>query len=190
MTLTHDPQAAEGSELQGNTQLDGAGEERLYQQLKRFWQPVAFSEDLTDAPHQVTLFDTRLAVARLDGTAHVFSDICRHRGSALSLGRVDGCHLRCAYHGWAYDSDGTVVDIPARPELNGKLVAQLPVYPTIKQAGLVWTCLSPQTPLFPPAQCPELEDPEYRVLRFPPTNGTARSPGAWRTTWPCAFTWD
>ena len=119
MTLTQDLGLSEGVELQGNTQLDMAGEERPYQQLKRFWQPVAFSDDLTDKPHQVTLFDNRLAVARLDGEARVFSDICRHRGSALSLGRIDGCRLRCAYHGWAYDAESTVVDIPARPELNG-----------------------------------------------------------------------
>ena len=102
MTMIQDPAVAGGFEVQGNSQLDMAGEERLYQQLKRFWQPVAFSNDLTDSPHQVTLFDTRLAVARLDGRAQVFSDICRHRGSALSLGRIDGCRLRCAYHGWAY----------------------------------------------------------------------------------------
>lgn len=159
---------AEGFEPHGTAQLNLAGEERLYQQLKRFWHPVAFSAELTDTPHQATLFDTRLAVARLDGTAHVFNDICRHRGSALSLGRIDGCRLRCAYHGWAYDKDGTVVDIPARPELNGKLVAQLPVYPTIEAAGLVWTCLSGETPLFPPAEFPELHDPQYRIMRFPP----------------------
>ncbi len=168
MTMTQDRAVAGGFEVQGNTQLDMAGEERLYQQLKRFWQPVAFSDDLTDSPQQVTLFDTRLAVARLDGKAHTFSDICRHRGSALSLGRVDGCWLRCAYHGWAYDAEGTVVDIPARPELNGKLVAQLPTYPTIEAGGLVWTCVSGETPLFGPSECPELDDPSYRFLRFPP----------------------
>ncbi len=168
MTLTEDPNVAIGFKQQGNTQLDVAGEARLYEQLKRFWQPVAYSDDLTDSPHQVTLFDTRLAVARLNGKAQVFSDICRHRGAALSLGRIDGCNLRCAYHGWAYDSQGTVVDIPARPELNGKLVAQLPTYPTVEQAGLVWTCLSGETPLFPPAEFPELDDPEYRIMHFDP----------------------
>ncbi len=153
---------------QGNTQLDVAGEARLYEQLRRFWQPVAFSDDLVDKPHQVTLFDTRLAVARLDGQPYVFDDICRHRGSALSLGRIDGCYLRCAYHGWAYDKEGTVVDIPARPELNGKLKAQLPVYPAIESGGLVWTCLADEPPVFPPAVLPELDNPDYRILRWEP----------------------
>ena len=114
---------------QGTTQLDVAGEARLYDQLMRFWHPVAFSEDLVDKPHQVTLFETRLAVARLDGKPYVFDDICRHRGSALSLGRIDGCYLRCAYHGWAYDKAGTVVDIPARPELNGETGRPTPGLP-------------------------------------------------------------
>ena len=154
---------------QGKTQLDMAGEVRLYDQLRRFWQPVAFSEDLTDdKPQQVTLFDTRLAVVRLDGEPYVFDDICRHRGSALSLGRIDGSLLRCAYHGWAYDKTGTVMDIPARPELNGKLVAQLPVYPAVEASGLVWTCLSDEAPLFPPPEFPELDDPAYRTMHWKP----------------------
>ena len=55
-------------------------------------------------------------MARLDGQAHTFSDICRHRGSALSLGRIDGCRLapvnrrrsRCftfVGHNYALDRD-------------------------------------------------------------------------------------
>ena len=159
---------AQDPETQPSNQLDVAGEERLYQQLKRFWQPVAFSAELTDSPQQVTLFDTRLVVARLDGEARTFSDVCRHRGSALSLGRIDGCLLRCAYHGWAYDAEGAVVDIPARPELNGKLTARLPAYPTIEAGGLVWTCMAGETPRFGPSECPELDDPDYRFLRFDP----------------------
>ena len=155
-------------EVQGSTQLDVAGETRLYEQMKKFWHPVAFSEELTDTPHQVTLFDTRLAVVRLDGKPYVFDDICRHRGSSLALGRIDGCYLRCAYHGWAYDKEGTVVDIPARPELNGKLKARLPVYPAVESGGLVWTCLGDDLPVFPPAVLPELDDPSYRIMRWDP----------------------
>ena len=37
---------AELDETQGNTQLDVAGETKLYEQLRNFWHPVAFSEDL------------------------------------------------------------------------------------------------------------------------------------------------
>jgi vanillate O-demethylase monooxygenase subunit len=151
---------------QGATQLDMAGEGRLYEHLRNFWQPVAFSEDLTDSPVQVTLFGTRLAIARLDGQPYVFDDICRHRGSALSLGRIDGSFLRCAYHGWAYDKTGTVVDIPARPELSGKLVAELPVYPAVEASGLVWTCLADEPPVFPPPEFPEMHDPEYKTMRW------------------------
>ena len=155
-------------EKQGRTQLDVAGEERLYEQMKNFWQPVAFSEDLTDTPHQVTLFETRLAVARINGKPYVFDDICRHRGAALSLGRIDGDCIRCAYHGWAYTTDGTVADIPARPELSGKLVAQLPVYPAVEQAGLVWTHMGDEPPVFPPAEFPELDKDDYTVMHWDP----------------------
>ena len=59
-----------------------------------------------------------------------------------------------------------MVDIPARPELNGKLKAQLPVYPAVESGGLVWTCMGNQPPVFPPAVLPELDDPEYRIMRW------------------------
>ncbi|HYV02119.1 MAG TPA: hypothetical protein VEM93_07260, partial [Actinomycetota bacterium] len=74
---------------------------------------------------------------------------------------------RCAYHGWTYDDTGTVCEIPARPELSGRLKVQIPSYPVVEQAGLVWTCLEPD-PKFPPAEFPELDDPEYRTMHFEP----------------------
>ena len=39
-----------------------------------------------------------------------------HRGTRLSLGRVDGCTLQCPYHGWVYGADGQCVRIPALPD--------------------------------------------------------------------------
>lgn len=44
----------------------------------------------------------------------VQADVCPHRLAPLSQGRVDpdsGC-IECPYHGWKFDVDGTLVDIP------------------------------------------------------------------------------
>lgn len=140
-------------------------EDRLYEEMrKHFWYPIAYSDELTDKPHGFTLFGEQLVVARLDGVAHVFEDLCRHRGAALSLGFVDGACLRCPYHGWTYDGDGRVVRVPARPELSGLVDAVLPQYPVVEASGLVYTTLG--EPKFPPPTIPEFDDPSYTFLHL------------------------
>lgn len=44
----------------------------------------------------------------------VQADVCPHRLAPLSQGRVDpesGC-VECPYHGWQFDTDGTLINIP------------------------------------------------------------------------------
>lgn len=148
-------------------QLDVEAEGQLYDRLRRFWHPVAYSADLEDGPQAANLFGNKLVVARLGDKPVVFDDLCRHRGSALSLGFVEGDYLRCPYHGWTYDAEGTVVEVPSRPELSGKLKVQVPGYPAVESGGLVWSCIE-EEPEFPPAEFPELSNPEYHTIRFAP----------------------
>lgn len=53
-----------------------------------------------------------IAVRSEDGTARVFRNACRHRGVKLADGQ--GCKraLVCPYHGWTYDLDGQLKNIP------------------------------------------------------------------------------
>jgi len=39
-------------------------------------------------------------------------EVCIHRGTALSLGHVEGCEIVCAYHGWRFDETGACTRIP------------------------------------------------------------------------------
>ncbi|MEE2829878.1 MAG: Rieske 2Fe-2S domain-containing protein, partial [Myxococcota bacterium] len=56
---------------------------------------------------------TKLVAAWNGGRPRIFVDRCAHLGLPISLGRVEGAKLRCAYHGWAFDSDsGDVCDQP------------------------------------------------------------------------------
>lgn len=145
--------------------MDAAVEQQLYTELQEhFWYPVAYADDLTDAPQGFTLFDRPLVVVRLDGEARVFEDICRHRGAALSLGKVVGDCIRCPYHGWEYDAQGAISRIPQREELSGLVDASLPSYPTVEVSGLVYTCLG--EPKFPPPAIPEFDNPTYRFIHL------------------------
>lgn len=53
-----------------------------------------------------------IAVRSEDGSARVFRNACRHRGVQLADGQ--GCKraLVCPYHGWTYDLDGQLKNIP------------------------------------------------------------------------------
>ena len=51
-------------------------------------------------------------MARPGRAARANSDLCVHRGTALSLGWVSGNELVCPYHGWRYRTDGRCVAIP------------------------------------------------------------------------------
>ncbi len=76
------------------------------------------------------------------GGLHAWQDLCIHRGVKLSLGAViDGCALRCAYHGWTYDEAGRCVQMPAHPSMKPPARARVKTYACAERAGLVWVSL-------------------------------------------------
>lgn len=87
-----------------------------------FWYPITRSEDLAgDAPEKVKVLGINLVVFRdKEGTAHVLSDTCVHRGGSLggawSAGDapriIDDCVV-CPYHGWEFDGNGECKNIPS-----------------------------------------------------------------------------
>ena len=86
----------------------GMTETGLWPQLRDYWLPVAFSEEVGEKPLSVRLLDERLALCRLGGEVAAFYDLCAHRGTPISLGRIEGEEVVCAYHGWSYDARGPV----------------------------------------------------------------------------------
>ena len=81
--------------------------------LKACRHPVAYAHELADAPIRRRLLGEDLVLWRdSGGTPHVLRDLCIHRGTALSLGRVVGDRIMCPYHGWQYGGDGVCTLIP------------------------------------------------------------------------------
>jgi methylxanthine N1-demethylase len=148
-------------------QLDEAGERLLYAGLRRYWHPVLLAAELSDAPQAVTLLGERVVVVRLGGTVAALRDLCIHRGSALSVGKViDGDKLQCAYHGWTYDGEGRCLRIPARPGMAIPAKARVQRYEAAEHVGLIWVCLE-GPPAMPLPEFPEYGDPAYHVIRIP-----------------------
>jgi nitrite reductase/ring-hydroxylating ferredoxin subunit len=44
-----------------------------------------------------------VCVVRVAGGVFAFDDVCPHRGTPLSLGRLDGTTLTCSMHQWEFD---------------------------------------------------------------------------------------
>lgn len=118
--------------------------------LKKEWFAVLRSEDVLQDPVQVVVMGERIVVFRTSRGIHAFKDLCIHRGSALSLGKVVDDTLRCPYHAWRYNCEGQCVHIPAQPagaSIPKKAAAQ--VYGCQEKYGLVWVSFGNSPEAFP-----------------------------------------
>lgn len=139
--------------------------------LKNFWYVCEESTNVTTKPVKVTALGQRLVLWRdHEGKAHCMSDLCIHRGGALSDGWVDkdSC-IRCPYHGWAFrGGDGQCTDIPAnQPGRKIPPKARVDAYPVVERYGWVWVFLGdlPESERPPIPEFPEWGDDKWRTVR-------------------------
>jgi phenylpropionate dioxygenase-like ring-hydroxylating dioxygenase large terminal subunit len=129
--------------------------------LKNFWYAVEFADRLGVKPLRVTVLGQHLALYRTpEGRAVALSDLCVHRGAALSGGAVKGDRIVCPYHGWEYVPDGQCKKIPANPcTLSIPLKARVDSYPVQERYGFIWVFLGdlPEAERPPMPAMPELE---------------------------------
>jgi phenylpropionate dioxygenase-like ring-hydroxylating dioxygenase large terminal subunit len=132
------------------------------------WHPVAFAADLGTEPRHADLLGEPLVLWRgPDGSPRVMSDLCVHRGTALSLGRVTGDEIMCAYHGWRYNADGRCVAIPQLEDPSRvPAKARVAAFRAQERYGLIWAAL--EEPRWPLPEVPELENGDWAVVTAGP----------------------
>ncbi len=113
--------------------------------LRRYWQPVALSEELTDLPRAIRILGEDLVVFRDGrGKAGVLDKHCAHRGTSLEYARIEPDGIRCCYHGWLYDTEGRCLQQPGEPpESTSKDRVRQPWYPARESGGLVFAYMGP-----------------------------------------------
>jgi phenylpropionate dioxygenase-like ring-hydroxylating dioxygenase large terminal subunit len=145
--------------------------------MRRFWQPVCYSDDLKDLPLRLRILGEDLVAFRDgSGEAGLLELHCPHRGTSLEFGLVGETGIRCCYHGWLFGCDGTILETPGEPAdstLKDKLFHGS--YPVREHAGLVFAYMGPpgQQPPFPILDTYDL--PGHRLV--------ARRPTLWECNW-------
>jgi phenylpropionate dioxygenase-like ring-hydroxylating dioxygenase large terminal subunit len=132
--------------------------------FRRYWIPALLTEEVGEpdgAPVRVRILSEDLVGFRdSSGEVGLVEAYCAHRRAPLFYGRNEECGLRCVYHGWKFDTQGTCVDMPSEPPYSKfRLRVAIKAYPTFESGGIVWTYMGPTAQMPPP--------PNYEWLRAP-----------------------
>lgn len=81
------------------------------------WQYAAREEDMPK-PGDTVVYDNAgrsyLLVRQRDGSVRAFYNVCLHRGRKLRIKSGHASQLICPFHGFAWNIDGTLKDIPCQ----------------------------------------------------------------------------
>jgi phenylpropionate dioxygenase-like ring-hydroxylating dioxygenase large terminal subunit len=141
--------------------------------LSRSWFPVARTDELRDRPLKARLLDIDLVAYRTGQVARVARDLCFHRGTALSMGWVEGDVIVCPYHGFRYGPDGRCTGVPAHPEMAIPPKLRIVTFPVAERFGLIWTTLNGTDERLPNFEA--WDDPDFQAIMAPTIdiNGSA-----------------
>ncbi len=133
--------------------------------LVNLWYVAEWSEKVKDKPVRARVLGQNFVLFRdRTGKVNCLSDVCIHRGGALSNGwTTDRDCVACPYHGWEFDAEGQVQFIPSRGE--GSDVperARIDAYPTEERYGMIWVFMGDieESERYPIPPFPEYEDRE------------------------------
>src|SRR4029079_16168792 len=119
---------------------------------------AALSEELPPGapPLPIKLFGEELVLFRNEqGKLGLIDLHCAHRGADLSYGSLEDGGLRCIYHGWLYDVNGKIIDMPGEADggqsFRDSICQQADR--VHKRAGVIFAYMGPgEPPLFPSYQ--------------------------------------
>ena len=91
--------------------------------LRRYWQPIALTKEVEDVPRLIKVLGEELVLFRdQSGRYGLVHKQCPHRRASMEFGVCDQRGIRCCYHGWLFDIDGAILEIPGQPEKISELV--------------------------------------------------------------------
>ena len=136
--------------------------------FRRFWLPVAMSERVEDLPLRVRVLGEDLVLFRdRGGRLGLLHAHCSHRGTSLEFGIVGETGIRCCYHGWLYDIDGTILETPGEPETS-RIAGHIfhGAYPLREHRGLIFAYLGPPEAQPPFPVLDSIDQPDDELVPY------------------------
>lgn len=126
------------------------------------WYAIGWDTDIGRSLKPFTICGLQmLAYRRFDRNVAVIADACWHRGLPLSLGRLVGDEVECAYHGLRFTAEGRCTFVPGQDVVPASACVR--AFPVVERHRLVWVW--PGNPeLADSALVPDLhwsDDPEW-----------------------------
>lgn len=149
--------------------------------LRRFWHPVAHCASLKDLPVPITVMHEPLVLFRdKRGRVGLLQKHCAHRGTSLELGKIEERGIRCCYHGWLYDVDGAILEMPNEPGTDRlKNILCQGAYPVHEYGGLVFAYMGPPDAKPPFPMLDTFELPGYELQLSEPEGVSNIKPCNW-----------
>ncbi len=141
------------------------------------WHVVAYAPDLKEGkPMAARLLEEDLVLWRTGDKIHAWRDLCLHRGTRLSLGKVENQALTCPYHGWTYNEEGQCIRFPAHPNQTPPATARVKVYQAQEKYNWIWVTLGTPSQDIPPF--PQWNDSTFHKIHCGPYHFNASGPRA------------
>jgi phenylpropionate dioxygenase-like ring-hydroxylating dioxygenase large terminal subunit len=104
--------------------------------LQNAWYVAAWESEIGNAPLARTILNEPVVMFRTPDGIVALEDRCCHRALPLSMGKVEGAHLQCGYHGLEFNASGICVRVPGQSKIPPG--AHVRSYPLVRRWGWVW----------------------------------------------------
>ncbi len=118
----------------------------------KIWHIAGREQELKEAGDYIThdfMHESVIIVRQKDGSLKGFYNACAHRAQRLVWGAGSQDSFSCPYHGWKFDLEGSVIDLPDRDDYpQGDPVGKLSLIEVRVNtwAGLVWYTMDDEAP--------------------------------------------
>ncbi|WP_049823275.1 Rieske 2Fe-2S domain-containing protein [Bradyrhizobium sp. WSM2254] len=136
--------------------------------MRQYWIPALPSSEFPGPdcpPKRMMLLGEKMVMFRdSEGRMGALEEYCPHRGASLYFGRNEDGGLRCAYHGWKFDTSGKCLDTPTeQPDRREKFCKNIKArsYPCHEVNHMIWVYLGSNAP--PPF-------PKFEINLLPETH--------------------
>ena len=137
--------------------------------LRNAWYVAAVDDEVAQKPLARKIMNEDIVLwRRSDGSVAAIEDRCCHRHLPLSMGKVIGDNIQCGYHGFRFNGEGRVIEIPGQDNIPEKAFVKR--YPAVERWKWIWVWMG-DPELADPAKIPNAfwaDHPEWKLSKNPP----------------------